>query len=311
MAHYDDRLLALGKQKARKKQLFAQIRSLRQRRLTLLDQVSQLEKSKQKEQADVDRLEGRSLAAFFYNVVGKMDEKLDAERRQAYAARVKFDAAARELAYVEADLRDMEAELESLGACEQHYDALLAEKAEAVKTSGGASAEQILAEETQLMELENQLRELSEAVAAGEAAMKVARQVKESLDDADGYATWDMLGGGMFTDLAKYAHLDDAQEQVEKLQTKLCKFRTELIDVQIQADLQVRIDEFTRFADYFFDNIFTDWTVKDEIDSALTQIEQTIDQIHQVLAQLERERKTAETRRGQCKDRLDRIVLEA
>ena len=27
------------------------------------------------EQADVDRLEGRSLAAFFYNVVGKMEDR--------------------------------------------------------------------------------------------------------------------------------------------------------------------------------------------------------------------------------------------
>ena len=53
---------------------------------------------------DVDRLEGRSLSAFFYNVIGKMDEKLTQEKQEAYAARVKYDAAARELAGIEEDL---------------------------------------------------------------------------------------------------------------------------------------------------------------------------------------------------------------
>ena len=31
----------------------------------------------------MDRLEGHSLAAFFYQVIGKMDEKLDKERQEA------------------------------------------------------------------------------------------------------------------------------------------------------------------------------------------------------------------------------------
>ena len=47
--------------------------------------LKKLEKSKLAEQADVDRLEGHSLAAFFYQVIGKMDEKLDKERQEAYA----------------------------------------------------------------------------------------------------------------------------------------------------------------------------------------------------------------------------------
>ena len=80
------------------------------------------------EQADVDRLEGRSLAAFFYNVVGKMDEKLTQERQEAYAARVRYDAAARELAGSEEDLARCHAELEELDGCEERYAALLREK---------------------------------------------------------------------------------------------------------------------------------------------------------------------------------------
>ena len=54
-------------------------------RTQLAEKTAELERTKLAEQADVDRLEGRSLAAFFYGVVGKMDEKLTQERAEAYA----------------------------------------------------------------------------------------------------------------------------------------------------------------------------------------------------------------------------------
>ena len=75
----------------------AKYKELCAQRETVAAQVKKLEKARRNEQADVDRLKGGSLAAFFYQVIGKMDEKLDKEREEAYAARVKADAAAREL----------------------------------------------------------------------------------------------------------------------------------------------------------------------------------------------------------------------
>ena len=85
----------------------------------------ELEAQFREEQDDVDRLEGRSLSAFFYQVIGKMDEKLTKEKREAYAAKVKYDAVARELAGIEADLRECQAELEDLQDCEERYAAAL------------------------------------------------------------------------------------------------------------------------------------------------------------------------------------------
>ena len=105
MTYYDEQLQRLQAQTARAKQLESMLRELRSQQAALSARVQELEAVKRKEQVDVDRLEGRSLAAFFYNVIGKMDERLDKERQEAYAARVKYDAAARELEAVESDLR--------------------------------------------------------------------------------------------------------------------------------------------------------------------------------------------------------------
>ena len=77
----DSTLKELWQQVAEKKSCEAKQKELTAQRDTLADRLKKLEKSKLAEQADVDRLEGHSLAAFFYQVIGKMDEKLDKERQ--------------------------------------------------------------------------------------------------------------------------------------------------------------------------------------------------------------------------------------
>ena len=73
----DSTLKELWQQVAEKKSCEAKQKELTAQRDTLADRLKKLEKSKLAAQADVDRLEGHSLAAFLYQVIGKMDEKMD------------------------------------------------------------------------------------------------------------------------------------------------------------------------------------------------------------------------------------------
>lgn len=287
MEYLNEQIRLLQQRVARKHHLQLRIADLRKQRTTLQYKVSSLETTAMKEEADVARLEGRSLAAFYYNVIGKMDEKLDQERREAYAGRVKCDAAASELHSVEQDLEKCSAELGTLALCEEHYRLCLEEKAAAIKASGLPGGLEILRLETLIQVQECHLKELHEAVDAGKTALFTAKSILSSLDSAEDLGTWDMFGGGMLVDLAKHDHLDTAQEMVEKLQVQLRRFQTELTDVRIDADLQISIDGFTRFADFFFDGLFADWAVMDRIDQAQSQVRRTRDQISSVIAKLE------------------------
>lgn len=280
-------LRQLQQKVARKKQLQNRCDDLRGQRGILLNKTAALDQIAMKEEADVVRLEGRSLAAFFYNVVGKMDEKLDQERREAYGARVKYDAAYRELQAVEEDLAYCSTELNSLALCEEHYRMCLEEKAAAIKASGSSDGLEILRLETYLQTLECQLRELHEALDAGQSALFTAKNVQSSLEHAQELGTWDLFGGGLLADSAKHDHLDHAQSQVEKLQIQLRRFRTELIDVKVDADIQIRVDGFTRFADFFFDGLFADWAVMDRIEQAQCRVRRTREEIESVLRQLD------------------------
>lgn len=311
MTYYDEQLQQLQQQMARSNQLEAMLSELRSQRSALSEQVRALEAVKLEEQADVDRLEGRSLAAFFYNVIGRMDEQLNKERQEAYAARVKYDAAARELEEVECDLRRHESELAGLQGCGHKYEAVLKEKADAIKAAGGVNGEEILKLEERSAFLESQKKELREAISAGNAALGTAQQVLSSLDSAEGWGTWDLFGGGLIADLAKHSHLDEAQSSIEYLQSQLRRFKTELADVTIQADMQVNVDGFLRFADYFFDGLFVDWAVMDRISQSQSQVQRTRNQIESVLSRLDSMMSAVEQEQAQVKKKLDALVLSA
>ena len=311
MTYYDEKLKALQEKISRSRQLSSMLKELRGQRDTIAAHVRELEAIKVDEQADVDRLEGRSLASFFYNVIGKMDERLNKEREEAYAARVKYDAAARELEAIDGDIQRCESELSGLRGCEREYEATLQEKANAVKSEGGARAEEILKLEERHAYLESQKKELREAISAGNSARSTAESVLSSLDSAEGWGTWDLLGGGLLADMAKHSHLDEAQGAIERLQSQLRRFKTELADVTIHADMQVNVDGFLRFADYFFDGLFADWAVMDKISQSQSQVQSTKNQIDSVLSRLNSMMCAAEREQAQTKSKLDALVLEA
>ena len=308
MTAYDTRLQQLQEQAARRRKLISVTQELRRQRETFSAQVRELQAAMREEQADVDRLEGRSLAAFFYNVVGRMDEKLDRERREA---RVKYDTAARELLETEAELRRSEAELDALQGCEERYQAALEEKSQAVKAAGGADGEKLLELERHIAMLDSRKRELDEAVSAGTGALHTAEHILSSLDSAEGWGAWDLFGGGLISDLAKHSHLDEAQNAIEQLQSWLRRFKTELADVAICADIQVNVDGFLRFADCFFDNLFTDWAVLDHIHQSQEQVRDIRNQIGSILSRLESALDSTQRDRAQSKERLARLVREA
>ena len=311
MTYYDEKLKALQEKISRSRQLSSMLKELRGQRDTIAARVRELEAIKVDEQADVDRLEGRSLASFFYNVIGKMDERLNKEREEAYAARVKYDAAARELEAIDGDIQRCESELSGLRGCEREYEAILREKANAVKSAGGARADEILKLEERHAYLESQKKELREAISAGNSARSTAESVLSSLDSAEGWGTWDLLGGGLLADMAKHSHLDEAQGAIERLQSQLRRFKTELADVTIHADMQVNVDGFLRFADYFFDGLFADWAVMDKISQSQSRVQSTKNQIDSVLSRLNSMMSAAEREQAQTKSKLDALVLEA
>ncbi|MDD4683314.1 MAG: hypothetical protein PHQ55_09130 [Eubacteriales bacterium] len=311
MSQIDDQLRNLQQQSLRKQELEKKIHLLFDERQQLAEKVRQLDSIKQAEQADVEKLQGRSLSRLYYSVIGKMDERIDKEQQEAYTAAVKHETACRELAEVEEDIARKQTELASIRGCDRQYSDLLAEKTNAVKRSGSAESQELMKLEKELGYITNQIREVSEATAAGRSARESADSILTSLGSAESWGTWDLFGGGMISDFAKHNHLDEAQSKVEYLQMQLRRFKTELADIQISADMNIQIDGFLKFADFFFDGLFADWAVLDRIGNSKQQVTQTKQQIEQVLNRLDQMKRTFAGEQDRIKQRISEIVLRA
>lgn len=304
-----DELSLLQAQLTYKKRLEAVLTELRSQREPLRKKTAELEKAMLQERKDVDRLEGHSLAAFFYNVVGKKNEKLEDERREFYAARVKYDACFHELEAIEQDIEATEEDLADLADCETKYAKALEAKRLAIEASGVPEAEALLAMERELTQMSGQEQELDEAVSAGTDALRTTAEVMQSIESAKDWATFDLLGGGFLSDLAKHDKLDDAQKSAQELQVQLQRFNKELSDVAIRSRLQISIDGMLKFADFFFDGLLADAAVLDRIKQSQTQVERTREQILTILRQLQDELENLRHKQANTRKKMDQLVL--
>ena len=302
--NYNEQLQKLQEKAAQKKSVEAKLRELKAQKDELNNRVYVFKKTMRREQADVDRLERTSLSSVFYAMLGKKEEMLDKEKVEAYAAKVKCDSAVEELKVLEDDLQQREAQLRDLIDCEQQYHALLQEKREAIKATDSLDAERIIQIEQQIAEQKNHKKEIKEAISAGTLALDAAISIVSSLDSAQSWGTYDLVNGGLIAGMAKHSYLDEAQNKVITLQSQLRKFKTELTDVTIHAEMKVNVDGFLRFADYFYDGLFADWAVLDrigrskssvmavrtKIESALSKLKRMDAAVDQMIQQLEMER---------------------
>ena len=268
----DQAIEALTAAQARRKQLDAQIEELHRQRGERQAKVDETAQSFRKEQDDVDKLEKGGVHAFLLTLIGHKEERLDKERREALAAKLQYDQARSDLEYLENKLNGLIRERDGLQDAPEQLEALWTEKAELVKAMGGQTGARLVELDRQLADLSHQQKELEEAISAGENAKRLLGQVQDDLDSARSWGTWDMLGGGLIATMAKYDWLDSAQSSIRAAQRALSDFRTELADVSQLQVPSIQIGEFATFADYFFDDIFSDWFVQSGIKKAQERV---------------------------------------
>lgn len=303
-----DELSLLEAQLTYKKRLEAMANELRQQRTVLQQKVARLEQKMLSEKKDVERLEGRSLAAFYYHAFGKQTEKLEGERREYYAARVKYDAAVRELKAVELDLECTEEDLQDLIGCEERFIRAVEKKRRTIETSGTVQSRNLMEKQQDLNFMKSQERELQEAIAAGTAALRAASEVVRSLKHVEGLGIFDRLGGFLM-DMAKQEVLDDAQKNVEQLQIQLQLFNKELADVKIRDNMAATVGRLLKFTDTYFENLVTVKTPVDRLQESARQVDETRDLLLGILRQLQSRLEEVRHRQVTMQEELNALIL--
>lgn len=311
MREFDAELKDLRERIARLHRNTVRLETLQGQEAEALADAERLRRVWSAEQKDVEDLGRLSFASIAAKLSGRGEERLEREEAEACAARMKYDAAERQLAEIRQEIAGCEAELRADQGCEARFQQVLEEKREALKLGNSAAAERIIALEERLAELQSRLRELEEARSAGEDVRRRLDQVLASLGSAENWGTWDVIGGGLLTDMMKYSRLDEAQHSMEQMQSALRRYRRELADVAALHIGDFRPDGFTWTLDVLFDNIFFDWSVLEQISNSRDRVEDLRRQVGRTQGQLNLEfNQVCRERDAVCRE-LDHLVETA
>lgn len=305
MEELNAQLRALEEQEARRCKVESMLRDLqaqhREREALEQETAAFLEK----EQADVDALEGFSLKGLLLNLSGKKEDRLEQERREVVTARLRHDQAVRDLDWLNQEHLRLTGERETLRDIPAQLERVRAEKRALLIAQGGETGRRLEELEEQLAALRARLRETEEALRAGREARIALEQVLGELKSARDMGVWDMVGGGLFVTMAKHDYINAARDGINHAQRSLSRFRSELADVALPGCPQVEIGEFATFADCFFDGLFADWVVQSGIRDAQDNVDQVYRRVLEAMARLEEIRRTTGAQIGALEQERD------
>ncbi|MBO9522166.1 MAG: hypothetical protein J7518_11570 [Nocardioidaceae bacterium] len=256
------------------------------------------------EEQEVARLEKLSWTRIASSLRGRHASDLERETAEREAARYAFREAEVRRDQAAAELAAATARLEELPDTDAAYTAALAAKEEWLAAQDPAARDRLneIAQRRGVLEVE--FRESREADDAGVTASKLLAAAAERLSSAESWSTWDTFGGGgLLTDMVKHSRMDEARTQLGEVDRALKAFGRELADVKVEGVASLELSGALEAFDVWFDNIFSDWMVRNRIQDAARAVEETQGQVTAIV-------KTLRTRRQGISQELTALTTE-
>ncbi|AWE07856.1 hypothetical protein DCE79_10860 [Lysinibacillus sp. 2017] len=241
---------------------------------------------------DLNKLEEYSFVNLFREWSGKKDELIEQNLDRVAVTELKLVESQLTYEDLQDDLVDI---IHKLNAINEEFVVKELDRLDRKKQLYIMQHAPLIADKlTEIMEQEllckQLIVEIGEAIDAGNKALSTLTDAGSSLHQASNYSTWDtFLGGGFMATALKHEKLDESNSQLHLAQIALQRFSNELLDVKDMRNdaIQIDTDGFVKFTDYFFDNIFTDWSIHSKISTSMNQISRVQDDVSNTIQLLE------------------------
>lgn len=240
-----------------------------------------------KEELDVNKLSSLSLSALFHTILGDKKDQLDKEKQEFLAARLKYDECCNAIKALEQEVYNCEKSLQEYSKVDREYQSLMETKQALILKNKDQNAQWLLDQFEKVSSLQIQINEIMEAIEASTDVKEILLRAVNSLKSAEGWGTWDILGGGILATSIKHDKVDEARDYVSQAQRLLNRFAKELADINISKDMNIDISVFESFSDYFFDGLISDWVVQDKIENSLYNVQHIYQQMCRIIRKLE------------------------
>lgn len=255
--------------------------------------------SLQKEQADVEKLEGVTMSSVFYTVIGQKDKKLEKEKAEAFDAEEKFSEIRNQLDELNEEITRYERELRAVRGCDLRYVRLLPQIIDEIKAIDSPAAKAIIDTVDSLTRIEAKLTALDEALALCTEALNNAKSAEKSLAISENYAQSLSLfnakhNAPLRSDIK--INLTQAQQTVDTLCRQIKRLDASLVGSQINFDINIEVGVYP-------DDI-SEW--KAETDCLIQQIQKVQEKL---IPARDRWAKVVEQRRTELHEQI-KAVLE-
>jgi hypothetical protein len=234
------------------------------------------------EEKDVERLEHLSLTRVLAALHGSRENSLAREKAEAEAARYQVAQAQQRLDAVRAELGRLADRQAQLAGAPQAYEDALAAKEQYLTHSADPQGARLLALAQERGRLSAELNELSRARDDADAASQALADVRDRLGTAANWSTFDTyFDHGMVANAIKHDRIDQAAQAARTADQRLAALRADLAELGGYEPTAPRLEVSAgfKFADIFFNNIFTDLAVGRQVRDAQDNADQSVRQV--------------------------------
>ncbi len=250
------------------------------------DKLNILEQKLNKEYKEYKKLENLSVVSIISSIKGNKTEKLEKEKQEYLAAKLEFENAKENVSLIRERIDFISNELKSNDeeSIEKEYQEIIKEKENLILSEGNKHSEEFMGLIELITDLDTKIKELKEAVDAGEAVNTNFTKIIQILDSAQKWGTLDVLGGGLTSTYIKHQKISEANSFVNKSKFLMKNYIKELDDVDFNSDIKdmLKFSDFEMAADFLLDNFIVDFIVLEKIRSAIDKVKRKKDEINKI-----------------------------
>jgi hypothetical protein len=238
-----------------------------------------------KEQRDVDRYEELSVPGVIASIIGRREERLATEVSERDALALEIAVRNDALDRLRAKARDLRSQAGHPTEVEHRIREARGAYLDALHAAGDQRGTQGLELIERISTIKAAINEITEAQSARADADRALSSAASALSSAGSWSTYDtFFGGGMITDMVKRGHVSDATGAIADAQYAMSVLAAELRDIQWSNPRPAapQISSTLGTMDFWFDNIFSDWMVRDRISASRQSVAETLRHLAEV-----------------------------
>ncbi|MBI5548769.1 MAG: hypothetical protein HY901_33220 [Deltaproteobacteria bacterium] len=256
-------------------------------------ELAQREEVLQSEQEDLRQVEGLTFGAIALLLRGERQKRIDLEREEWLAAKVRYDECQRRRLRLEAERAKVAASLAERPVTERRYREMLGSVHQQLFTrlqADEASGLEGLFAKLSAERLTE--REVGEAIQAARQVLASLTPAVDELQRADTIAqrdTWGFDPNGFVGFNAKYSHFDRALAHLRDIDGELERLKRELKDIGAhEGGLNLEVTEPAfRAIDILIDNVFSEHEAAGKIGNSYQSAQALEGRVHDLIHQLE------------------------